>query len=70
VFYFLNSKKKKKKKITPKKQDVRRSQKIKNSQPGPLVDYVGPVTITTILIVTIIAQFTMKMHSFHHHKYK
>ncbi|KAL3811848.1 hypothetical protein ACHAXA_009207 [Cyclostephanos tholiformis] len=49
---------------------VRRSQMIKNRQPGPFVDYVGPVTITTILIVTIIAQFTMKMHSLHHHKYK
>jgi hypothetical protein len=43
---------------------------IKNRQPGPYVDYVGPVTITTILMVTIVAQFILKMHSFHHHKHK
>jgi hypothetical protein len=41
---------------------------IKNRQPGPYVDFVGPVTITTILMATIIAQFVLKLHSHHHKK--
>ena len=50
--------------------DVRRSQMIKNRQPGPFIDYVGPVTITTILMATIVAQFMLKLHSFHQKKWK
>jgi hypothetical protein len=48
--------------------DVRRSQMIKNRQPGPFIDYVGPITITMILMATIVAQFILKLHSFHHKK--
>jgi hypothetical protein len=34
---------------------------IKHHEPGPFVDVVGPTTITLILVLTITAQFCLKL---------
>jgi hypothetical protein len=40
--------------------DMRRSHAIRNHEPGPFIDVVGPVTITAILMACIVVQFIVK----------
>ena len=44
-------------------QYLRRATMIKQRQPGPFIDVAGPTTLTVILMVTITAQFCIKLHS-------
>ncbi|KAL7426805.1 hypothetical protein ACHAXH_001109 [Discostella pseudostelligera] len=39
----------------------RRAVMIKHHEPGPFIDVVGPTTITSILVLTITAQFCLKL---------
>lgn len=44
-------------------QYLKRSSMIAHREPGPFVDIVGPTTLTVILMASIIAQFSLKLHS-------
>lgn len=44
-------------------QYLNRSYMIKNREPGPYLDVMGPVTLTIILMASIIAQFCAKIHA-------
>ena len=44
-------------------QYLNRSYMIKNREPGPYLDVMGPVTLTVILMASIIAQFCAKIHA-------
>ena len=36
---------------------------IKHRMPGPYIDVIGPVTFTAVIVVTMITQFSLKLHS-------
>lgn len=36
---------------------------IRRKAPGPYVDTVGPVTLTVILMISIVAQFSIKLYT-------
>jgi hypothetical protein len=40
--------------------DIRRSHAIRNREPWPFLDVVGPVAITAILMACIVVQFIVK----------
>lgn len=44
-------------------QYVRRARMIHHHEPGPFIDVAGPTTLTVILMASIIAQFSIKLHS-------
>lgn len=44
-------------------QYTRRASMIRRKAPGPYVDIVGPIVLTVILIMSIIAQFSIKLYS-------
>jgi len=37
---------------------------IRQKEPGPYVDIVGPTTLTVILMASIMTQFFVKLHAF------
>lgn len=41
--------------------DSRRASMIRRKAPGPYVDIVGPTVLTVILMISIIAQFSIKL---------
>mmetsp|Transcript_24445 Transcript_24445/g.58108 ORF Transcript_24445/g.58108 Transcript_24445/m.58108 type:complete len:223 (+) Transcript_24445:94-762(+) len=44
-------------------QYTRRSSMIRRKAPGPYVDTVGPVALTVILMISIVAQFSIKLYT-------
>mmetsp|Transcript_25288 Transcript_25288/g.53336 ORF Transcript_25288/g.53336 Transcript_25288/m.53336 type:complete len:229 (+) Transcript_25288:145-831(+) len=45
-------------------QYLRRTKMIRQKEPGPYVDIVGPTTLTVILMASIMTQFFVKLHAF------
>ena len=43
--------------------DGRRSKMIRRTAPGPYEDIVGPTVLAIVLIISIIAQFSIKLYS-------
>jgi hypothetical protein len=41
--------------------DSRRASMIRRKAPGPYVDIVGPTVLTVILMISIVAQFSIKL---------
>ena len=43
--------------------DARRASMIRHKMPGPYVDIMGPTVLTVILMMSIVAQFSIKLYT-------